>query len=88
MNNSIQVINGLDEINYIHQRYPNLSKHTITYIMNTYYNLVDYTHKPNPEDHYSTIASVLNINNSIIIDIFNIQLDFLYNQGLVFDIKS
>lgn len=80
---SITIINAFDEIKYISSRYNILTKKQIAHIINTYYFLAKYTHKYNPEDHYNTIANVMNINNDTIIDIFNLQLEFLNSKGLI-----
>jgi len=77
------IISSSEEIDYISSRINHISKKKITKIMNAYYILVDFTKNPNPEDHYNTIAIFLNINISIIIDIFTVQYYFLGSKNLI-----
>jgi hypothetical protein len=77
------VISAYDEIKYVSSRYNTITKKQVAHIINTYYFLAEHTQKYNPEDHYNTIANIMNINNKIIIDIFNLQLDFLNSKSLV-----
>jgi hypothetical protein len=80
---SSNIISASDEIKYISSRYNIITKKQVAHIINTYYFLAEHTHMYNPEDHYNTIANIMNINNETIIDIFNLQLEFLNSKGLV-----
>ena len=80
---SSNIISASDEIKYVSSRYNTITKKQVAHIINMYYFLAEHTHKYNPEDHYNTIANIMNINNETIIDIFNLQLEFLNSKGLV-----
>lgn len=77
------IISVSDEIKYVSSRYNTITKKQVAHIINTYYFLAKYTYKYNPEDHYNTIANIMNINIDTIIDIFNLQLEFLNSKGLI-----
>ena len=71
-----------DQINYIAKKYNCLSKDIITIIIQMYYDRVQTTGFPNPHEHYDFIVNKLCIPYDIIIEIFDIQFDFLVQHGI------